>query len=326
MADAPKPVASLQLVPAVFFGMVLGLGGLGSAWRIAGRIWGYPAWIGEALCLTATAVWLVWLVMFALKWLCARPAALGEIREPTMSFSIGLVPMASLLASLYLKPYAPELAWWIFAVAAVAGVLYTAWLTGGAWQGGRAIEATTPLVYLVPVGAGFLGAIAAGSFNHSDVAVMLWGAGAISWLVWESVVLQRLMTHSMPVGLRATIGIQLAPPAVGCMSYLSFTDGPPDRLALMLLGYALLQGVITLRVVPWLREQPFGPAAWAYTFGIAAVAVSALSMVEKGQTGVIAQLALPLFVLANLFIGWIAVRTVGLTLSGRLFPAPKPSK
>ena len=78
----------------------------------------------------------------------------------------------------------------------------------------------------------------------------------------------------------------------------------------MLFGYALLQGLVMLRLVPWLRGQAFSHRSWAYTFGIAALPLAALRFVELGQTGPIAALALPLFVGANLAVGWIALRTV----------------
>ena len=33
---------SLPLIPVPYFGMVLGLGGLGNGWRVAARVWGAP--------------------------------------------------------------------------------------------------------------------------------------------------------------------------------------------------------------------------------------------------------------------------------------------
>ena len=40
--------ANRSPVPASFFGMILGLVGLGNCWRVAAKIWHLPAWIGEA--------------------------------------------------------------------------------------------------------------------------------------------------------------------------------------------------------------------------------------------------------------------------------------
>ncbi len=316
--SATRP--GIVIVPAALFGIVLGLGGLGSAWRIATRLWPLPAAVGEALVLLAAAIWAVLLAMFARKWLSARAVAQREADDPVLAFSIGIVPMATMLVGVALKPYHQLLGWAIFIAGLVAGVLYAASLMGKSWQGGRASTASTPLMYLTPVGAGFLGAMGAGAYGQSDLAAFLWGAGAISWIIIEAAVLQRLMSEPLPVTLRATVGIQLAPPAVGCMSYLAFTAGPADLLAHALLGYALLQALIILRLSAWLREQPFGPGAWSYTFGLAALSVATLTMLERGQTGTMALLAPAIFIVANVAIGWIAVRTLMLALAGRLLP------
>jgi tellurite resistance protein len=45
-----------SVVPATFFGMVLGLRGLGNGWRATARLWGVPAPVGEALSLAAAPV------------------------------------------------------------------------------------------------------------------------------------------------------------------------------------------------------------------------------------------------------------------------------
>ncbi|WP_244622642.1 hypothetical protein [Microvirga brassicacearum] len=96
------------------------------------------------------------------------------------------------------------------------------------------------------------------------------------------------------------------------------TDGPPDRFVQMLFGYALLQALVMLRLVPWLRQQAFSPAAWAYTFGVSALPLAALRFVERGQAGPISCLAIPLFIGANLVIGWITLQTLRLAFTGKL--------
>jgi tellurite resistance protein len=47
-------------VPATFFGMVLGLCGLGNGWRAAARLGLAPNWIGEAISVLGVAVWITW--------------------------------------------------------------------------------------------------------------------------------------------------------------------------------------------------------------------------------------------------------------------------
>ncbi len=315
----------IPLVPAAFFGMVLGLGGLGGAWRVAARTWNFPGWIGEALLLAAAALWLAWITLYAAKWIYAKQAARNEFDDPVMSFGLGLIPMATLMASIALRGYAPDLAWLIFVLGVIGGVLLAAWLIGGLWQGGRGLETVTPLIILPSVGTAYTGALAAGAFGYREVASLLWGPGVITWLIMDSLILYRMMSHGLPVPMRATIGVQLAPPSVGCLAYLGFTEGPPDKLVHFLLGYALLQALILLRLSPWIRAQPFSPGAWAFTFGVAALSGSTLICLERHAAGAIAQLAWPMFVIANLFIGWIVARTIALAVQGRLFPMPKPA-
>ncbi len=122
--------------------------------------------------------------------------------------------------------------------------------------------------------------------------------------------------------LLPTLGIQLAPPAVGLVAYLSVTEGDPGLVAQMLLGYALLQGLILLRLLPWIRRQPFAPSYWALTFGVGALSLGAERMAARGVGGPVTFLAPALFVVANGVIGSIAIGSLVLLARGRLLPAP----
>lgn len=307
-------------VPAAFFGMVLGLCGLGNGWRVAARLGFAPAWIGEAVSLCGVCVWAVWFVLYASRWLTDREAVLGEARDGTSGFLGALAPIATMIASVGLAPLWPEAAW-IMALAGLIGItLFAVWGVGGLWMGDRAVEATTPFLYTPTVGGGFVAAITCAAFGMKDLGMLYFGAGLLSWLTLESIIIHRLILRTLPVALRASLGLHLAPPAVACVAALAVTDGPPDSLAQILFGYALLHALVMLRLVPWLRTQPFSPAAWAYTFGVSALPLAALRLTERGLAGPSAALAVPIFLAANLIIGWIALRTLVLLLRGRLLP------
>jgi tellurite resistance protein TehA-like permease len=49
-----------------------------------------------------------------------------------------------------------------------------------------------------------------------------------------------------------------AVPPNGCTAYLSITSGPPDLFAQALIGYALFQALLMIRLLPWILRQPFG--------------------------------------------------------------------
>ncbi len=69
-------------LPASFFGIVLGLSGMGQAWRVAAPLGGMPRWIGEGVLLLAAAVWLALLVSYAIQALRSPVLVLSKFRHP----------------------------------------------------------------------------------------------------------------------------------------------------------------------------------------------------------------------------------------------------
>ena len=327
---APAPSATLATwlpdVPAAFFGIVLGLAGLGNAWRAATAAWRLPAAVGEALMAAGTAVWAVLVVLYALKWLLRRQEAMAEALHPIQCCFIGLGGVATMLISLAALPYNRSIATALL----VAGVLFTVgfavWRTGLLWQGGRDHATTTPVQYLPAVAGGFVVAAALAAFGLPEWGQFAFGGALLTWLAIESVLLHRLHTlPEMPVALRATLGIQLAPPAVGSVAYYAVNGGHTDLVVNALLGYAVFQALILIRLLPWLLKQPFSAAYWAYTFGAAALTTTPLRMIARGETGPATQIAPALFVAANIVVALVAVGTLRLLFAGRLLPSSAPA-
>ncbi|MBW4518591.1 MAG: dicarboxylate transporter/tellurite-resistance protein TehA [Scytolyngbya sp. HA4215-MV1] len=309
-------------IPASFFGMILGLVGLGNCWRVAAKIWHLPAWIGEAIMLFSVAIWLGLLLLYVSKWLGAREEALAEFEHPVLCCFVGLVPVSTVLVALAISPYTRAIAVVLFVVGAIAQLSFGVYRSGRLWMGGRQPETTTPILYLPTVAGSFVSAIGASALGYREWSVLFFGMGMFSWLALESIIMQRLfLLTALPKLLRPTLGIQLAPPVVGCVAYLGITQGQPDTFAQILFGYGLLQALILLRLTPWLFQQPFAASYWAFTFGVAALALSALRFVERGMSGVMEGLAVLLFIGANLVIGSIAVGSVRLLLRGKLLPS-----
>ena len=109
-----------------------------------------------------------------------------------------------------------------------------------------------------------------------------------------------------------------------CVAYLSLTGGHPDMFAQALFGYGVFQGLVIVRLIPWLGAQPFAPSYWAYTFATAACALAGLRFLERGLRGPIEWLSPAIFVIANLVVGTIFLRTMWLLVRGRLLPATPP--
>jgi tellurite resistance protein len=303
------------------------LGGLGAAWRTAHRVWGVSALTGEVLLLAAGAVWAALILLYAAKWVFARGEAVAELRHPVQCCFVGLIGVSSSVIAIAAHPYSAAAAHILFIAGALFTLAFALWRTGLLWRGEHDVAFTTAVLYLPLVAGAFVTAMAAGQFGYSDWGQLAFGAGLFSWLAIESVLLHRLYTGAvLPPALRPTLGIQLAPPAVGAVAYLSVTGGGSDIFVHALIGYGLLQALLLLRMLPWIMEQPFAPSYWAFTFGATALATAPLRIIEQGEAGAIALLAPYLFAGANLTVGVVALGTVMLfAQSLRRLPALPPA-
>ncbi|MBW4442047.1 MAG: dicarboxylate transporter/tellurite-resistance protein TehA [Plectolyngbya sp. WJT66-NPBG17] len=320
LKSAPLKAIRLE-IPASFFSMILGLVGLGNCWQVAAEIWHLPTWIGEGIMLFAVAIWLVLLLLYISKWLWARKAALAEFEHPVLCCFVALIPVSTVLIAVAIAPHAHTLAVALFIVGAIGQLSFGVYRSGQIWMGGRSAETITPVLYLPLVAGGFVNAIGASTLGYRDWSAFFFGTGMFSWLALESIITQRLyLLETLPKSLRPMLGIQLAPPVVGCVAYLSIIGGHPDLFAQILFGYGLLQALILLRLLPWLLKQPFTASYWAFTFGVAVLALASLHFIERGMTGIIASLALLLFIGANIVIGSITLGTLRLLLQGKLLP------
>lgn len=317
--------ASRWAVPASYFSMVLGLTGLGNGWRVASRLWGFPTWIGESVMAVAVTVWAVLLVRFAIKWIAAREEALAEAAHPILCCFIALVPVATMLAGIGVLPHAHGVGTGLVLLGAAASLLFGLWRHGGQWRGGRDPKTTTPVLYLPTVGANLVSAIALSALGWPSWGQLFFGAGVLAWIVQESIILGRLLTvDPLPPALRPTVGIQMAPPAVALLAYAAVTVGPPDLIARMLLGYAIVQALMVLRLMPWIR-QPFTLSYWGFTFGATAISTGTMRFAERGHDPVFTTLAPVLFTMSNLVIAGLSIASVVWALRPKPASASAPA-
>jgi tellurite resistance protein len=303
--------------------MVLGFIGLGGAWRAATASWAAPPLVGELLILVGAAVWATVLTLYCAKWLVATAGARAEMLDPVQCCFIGLAGVATMLVAIAAAPYARDLAVFLFTAGSLFTVAFAVWRSGTLWKGGRDPANNTPALYLPTVAGGFVTATAASSLGFRELAMMAFGAAFLSWIAIESVLLHRLYTAvPMALGLRPTLGIQLAPPTVGGLAYASLPDAQLDILAYGLLGYGVLQALLLVRLLPWIHEQRFTMSYWGFAFGATALGALPLRLLAKDDAPLLEAIAPYFFGAANVAVAALVFGTLRLGLRGRL-PARK---
>lgn len=312
---------ALHRVPVSFFGMVLGVFGLGSAWRYGASIGLVPHWVGEAGVLAGCAVWLLLAAIYAYRCVTAWDGVVAEWRDPATFSFISLVPAGAILVSVGVHPYVPAVAAVLLWLGIVGQVAFAAVRCAPLWAGTQPLEATTPGFYLPLVAANFISAIGLGAAGHAQLGYLFLGAGVVSWLTLEPLITHRLRTGpELPPRARGVVGVQLAPAFVACYAYLAVNGGRVDAVALVLFGYGLLQLVLLLRLWRWFLAAGFTPGLWAFSFGFAAMANTGLRLAHAEPDAALRVVAVAVVALATALLLALVVGTVVLLVRGRLLP------
>ena len=144
------------------------------------------------------------------------------MQHPVQSSFAALVPVSSLLAAQLLQPYAHSVALALFGVAVVAQLVLGVYLHGRLWQGGRKPELITAAIYLPTVASSFVAGTARPRLVFISWAGCSSAPACCPGSRIESMILHRAAVHEpLPEALRPILGIQLAPPVVGGVTYLS---------------------------------------------------------------------------------------------------------
>ncbi|WP_346808519.1 dicarboxylate transporter/tellurite-resistance protein TehA [Enterobacter chuandaensis] len=306
-------------LPAGYFGMVLGIIGMGFAWRYASILWPVTRWPGEILVALAVTCWFLLTAAFITRAIRFPHSVLAEMRHPVMSSFVSLFPATTMLVAIGFVPWFRPVSLALFGVGVVVQLAYAAWQSAGLWRGTHPHEATTPGLYLPTVANNFISAMACGAQGFNDAGLVFLGAGVFSWLSLEPVILQRLRSAGeLPSAQRTSLGIQLAPALVACSAWFSVNGGEADTFAKMLFGYGLLQLLFMLRLLPWYLSQPFNASFWSFSFGVSALATTGLHLGHGSSSGFFHAIAVPLFIFTNLIIGMLLVRTFILLIQGKL--------
>ncbi|WP_313105326.1 dicarboxylate transporter/tellurite-resistance protein TehA [Pseudescherichia vulneris] len=306
-------------LPSGYFGMVLGIIGTGLAWRYAASVYPVSPVPGLALISLAIGIWTVLAVLFIARLIRHSGTVMDEIRHPIKSSFVSLFPATTMLVSIGVTPWAYYLALVLFVLGAAAQLFYASWQGAGLWRGNHPATATTPGLYLPTVANNFISAMACGALGFHDVGLLFLGAGVISWITLEPSIVHRLRTAGeMPLEVRPSLGIQMAPAFVACSAWLSLNGGQADVFAKMLFGYGLLQMLFMIRLLPWYSKQPFNPAFWAFSFGVASLANTSLHLGHSAPGGALYAISIPLFIGANLVIAFLILRTFMLLIRRKL--------
>lgn len=300
-------------VPVGLFAIPFGTVGLAGTWAYAARTGLAPAAVGHVLVAVAAAVWAVLVVLYAAAAVRDRAVVRADLLDPTTGPTTSLVVLTPLLlAALGLARLDLTAARVAVVVLAVLTVLLGGLLTGQWIAGPLDLDRLHPGWFLPTVAGGLVAAQAAATVGQQRLGQVLFGLGAVCWLVLGPLVLGRLFFGPpLPAALTPTLAIEVAPSAVASLAWFALNGDRLDAVAAGLAGYGVLMVVAQLRLLPRFVRLPFTLGTWGFTFSWAAVATAALHWVADAQPSPAARVAgTAVLAAVTLLVGGIAARTL----------------
>ena len=315
----PHGTSWLARLPAGVFGISVGLFGLAGAWRRAASFgWAIATDAGELLLWFAAIVWAVCMMLYACK--CKRhpQAVLQESRHPVHGSLQALIPISTMLGIMLLTRPGQGL-WLVLTVIALALNGYIGWRVISVLATAQIPRnAITPALYLSIVGGTLVGSMALATLDYRGWGAMLFGTGVAGWAILEARIMSQLFEGPMPEPVRATIGIELAPPVIATLSAATIWPALPGDLLNIGLGVAVIPFATVFARYRWWARMPFNLGFWSFSFPVAALASAVLEIAHRnGWPFWIGTFTLTA---ATAIIAWLSLRTVILLVQGRLMP------
>lgn len=315
----------LRHVPVPLFASVMGLTGLGLAWRKAHQVLGVPSIIGEALVGLAAVFFVAIAILYIAKIIRWPRDAKNEANHPVRCNFVPAVTISLLLLSIAAFPHHQGLANGLFLIGAFAHLGLALHLLGRWIFHEQHINHMNP-AWFIPVVGNIVVPIAGMKLGYGELSWFFFSTGVVLWLVLFATVFNRIIFHDpLPGRLVPTLFILLAPPAVGFVAYAELTheamaSGGVDTMGRILYYFALMTGLMLATMIRRFIAVSFALSWWAFTFPLAALAIASLIYAHAvpAMPGLI-WIAWVALGVASVVVALVLARTLLELVKGRLF-------
>ena len=308
----------LQHFPIALFASVMGLTGLSLALGQTQRVLGLTLPVAELVALLAGALFVLLTGLYLAKLAAAPSALLADLNHPVrMGFAATFTVSLMLLAvpALAVAPALSALLWSAGALLHLALTVYA--LNAWVYQPRFEIQHVNP-AWLIPVVGNIVAPLAGLHHAGPELSWFFFSIGLAFWLVLFVIIVYRLIFQpALPDKLLPTLFILIAPPAVGCLSYLKLT-GELDAFARVLYYTALFLSLWLLLRAPRFLKQPFYLSMWACSFPLAAVTTASITMYGLTGEPLLRIVAYGLLFVLLAALTWLCVRTVYAARMGQI--------
>jgi len=294
------------------YGAVMGLAGLGLTARAAAPlfpgVFRAPAYFTELwVALGALALGLL-IILYVAKMISHREGVKADFTDPALMGFTGALPVGMTLVAGGLGPYAPGFAgalWWaaclLLTVFQVCGI--------GRWLAGQVPLDKLNTGWLILIVGGIVVPGPGIGLGYSDAARFFFGVSACGAMILLPLLFARAaLAAPLPEALRPGWFILLVPPSLIYANGLALFPQMHILESLYPAGLVLLLALLVYARGFW--RWPFGPAWWAFTFPLDALAYAATRYAQEHPAPVWKAIAAGTVLLATFAVALVLARSL----------------
>ncbi len=311
-----KPVPD---IPVSLFAAVLGISGLGLAWRKSAPILGVAPWIGEVLIFAGVLVFAWIATAYGLKIARAPQAMRDEVSDLKRIAFFATVPLSLQLLAAGALPLDQSVATLLWVIGTVTQFFLLIIILMRWMQGGHPRRIFQPSLFLPSAGL-LLGPATGYQLGFVEIGWMMFSLGLLLWLFFLVMMFERLF-FDMPLKDEELplLAIPVTPPALAFMSYVVLNQQLIDGFARFLFYTMVLFLILTIAHAVRFARLRFSLAWWSFTFPAGAAAAAAMDYSGAIGTGFPTVFCIVLLALASSLVGYCGVRTLMGLREGGLF-------
>lgn len=277
MTDIPVTPADsrLQHLPVTLFATVMGMAGLTLALHMAEAELGWGHIASKAALWVTIADFVLISALFLLK--AARfPGAIAEEwNHPVKMAFFPAISISLLLIATAMRVDMPSVARLVWIVGAIGQAGLTLAVISG-WIGHKPfLPVHISPAWFIPAVGNVVAPLAGIQLGFEELSWLFFSTGMLFWIVLLTLVMNRLIFHDpLPGRLLPTLGILIAPPAIGFLAWLQLNGGQLDAFARVLFYAAITFTAIVTVQAAGFAKLPFALSFWALSFPAASLTVA----------------------------------------------------
>jgi tellurite resistance protein len=299
----------LKFFPIMMFAIIMGLSGLTIVTQKYSEVFGLSHFLGTLFSIVVSIVFMVVLLTYCIKVFKYFDEVKKEFKHPVRVNFFAASAISFLLLSIVYHGLSHTVSLYLFYVGTVLQTFFTFYTISFWINHNLEIQHSNP-AWFIPIVGNILVPVAGVGMVANEFLMYYFSIGLFFWIILTAIIINRIIFHhQLAVKFMPTMFIFIAPPAIAFIAYVKMT-GEFDMFAGFLYNLGLFFTFTLIFMYKNFMKLKFFISWWAFTFPVAAVAISSILAYKESGIYLYSIFAQIFTIMTFLIVAFVAHRTV----------------